>query len=131
MSRIAPLILFVLSLMACGAPVETSHDEFVPEVTERGTFRLRIALDEGSFRRGVNPMTVWAETADGARAELVEVRARMPGHAHAEDRPTVRPGPDGWRVEDLEMTMPGRWIITFRIAHGGTQDEALAITSLR
>lgn len=129
-----PLLALIpaLTLAACGAsPSELEGGDFVPEVSERGAFQLRIDVDDGAFRRGVNALTVRAFTPGGAAAALLEVRARMPGHAHPTVRPSVRPLADGWRVDDLALTMPGRWEVTFRFAHEGTLDEALAVTSLR
>lgn len=126
------MLVVSLSLAACGgAPEESSTGDFVPEVSERGAFQVHIDLDEGSFRRGVNALTVRAATAQGTPVRLMDVVARMPGHAHAIARPTPRATDGAYRIEDLEMTMAGRWVITFRFAHDGTVDDALAITSLR
>jgi len=128
--RLVPWL--ALSLAACGGDPGASFDgDFVPEVSERGTFQVRIDLDEGSFRRGVNALTVRAMTAQGTPARLTDVVARMPGHAHAVARPSARALDGSYRIEDLEMTMAGRWTITFRFVHDGTVDDALAITSLR
>lgn len=133
MTRRSLILALALSLLgACGAsPTETSQGDFVPDISERGSFHLQVSLDEGSFRRGSNPMTVRALTPEGEPAALLEVRARMPGHAHAEALAEVRAVDGAWRVDGLEMTMPGRWVITFRVAHEGVEDEALAVTSLR
>lgn len=128
------LLMLAVSLLlaACGGdPGESFEGDFVPEVSERGAFQVRIDLDEGSFRRGVNALTVRAVTAQGTPARLMDVVARMPGHAHTVARPTARATDGSYRIEDLEMTMAGRWVITFRFAHDGTVDDALAITSLR
>ncbi len=129
---LVPMLAVSLSLAACGGePGESFDGDFVPEVSERGAFQVRIDLDEGSFRRGVNALTVRAVTPQGTPVQLMDVVARMPGHAHAIARPTPRALDGSYRIEDLEMTMAGRWVITFRFAHDGTVDDALAITSLR
>jgi hypothetical protein len=129
---LSAVLALSLSVAACGGDPEASLEgDFVPEVSERGAFQVRIDLDDGSFRRGVNALTVRAVTTRGTPAELREVVARMPGHAHAIARPTLRAMDGSYRIEDLEMTMAGRWVITFRFAHDGTVDDALAITSLR
>ncbi|MFO0628576.1 MAG: hypothetical protein U0325_23585 [Polyangiales bacterium] len=131
MRRPSLLALTLLSSACGGSPADASAEDFVPEVSERGVFQVRIALDEGAFRRGVNALTVRAVNTRGAPAQLTEVVARMPGHAHALARPTVRAHEGGYRIDDLAMTMAGRWVITFRFAQDGTVDEALAVTSLR
>jgi hypothetical protein len=129
---LVPMLAVSLSLAACGGdPGESFDGDFVPEVSERGAFQVRIALDDGSFRRGVNALTVRAVTAQGTPVQLMDVVARMPGHAHAIARPTPRAVDGAYRIDDLEMTMAGRWVITVRFAHDGTVDDALAITSLR
>jgi hypothetical protein len=131
-ASIRTLSLTALLLCACGdGGAVTSDGDFVPEVTERGTFQVLIRVDEGSFRRGMNALTVTALDGSGAPAELREVRARMPGHVHEVVRPTIRAVSGAWRVEALEMTMPGRWEVSFRFAQGSAQDEAIALTSLR
>ena len=129
---LVPMLLVSLSLAACGGdPGDSLEGDFVPEVSERGAFQVRIDLDDGSFRRGVNALTVRAVTTQGTPVQLMDVVARMPGHAHAIARPTARAVDGAYRIDDLEMTMAGRWVITFRFAHDGTVDDALAITSLR
>lgn len=134
-AAVKPLLLSLavcLAIAACGGGAgESLEGDFVPEVSERGAFQVHIDLDEGSFRRGVNALTVRAVNAHGAPARLMEVVARMPGHAHTVARPTPRARDGAYRIEDLEMTMAGRWVITFRFAHDDTVDEALAVTSLR
>lgn len=125
--RLLPLAMVLLG--ACGdGDGLTSDGDLVPTSSERGTFLVQIQLDAGSFRRGLNPMTVRAMTPSGAPAALMEVRARMPGHAHEESRPALRAVNGGYRVEALDLNMSGRWEITFRFAQGSTQDEALAVT---
>lgn len=130
--RAAHLLPLALALLgACGDDGgATSGGDLIPSTSERGEFHVQIQLDAGSFRRGLNPMTVRATTSSGAPAELLDVRARMPGHAHEESRATLRATSGGWRVEALDLSMPGRWEITFRFAQGSKHDEALAVTWL-
>lgn len=124
-------ILALALLGACGDDGAASGGDLLPDVTERGLFTVQIAPDPGSFRRGLNAMTVRAATAAGDAAALVSVRARMPGHAHEETHGALRAVNGAWRVEALDLSMPGRWEITFRFAQGSAQDDAIAVTQLR
>lgn len=135
MCAVKPSLLLPLALALLGAcgddGAATSGDDLLPTQTERGAFRVQIELDAQSFRRGVNAMTVRAATPSGEGAQLVSVRARMPGHAHDESVGTPRAVNGAWRVDALELAMAGRWEVVFRFAQGSTQDEAIAVTQLR
>lgn len=114
------LCLFVFG---CGAP---APDDATPSLTERGTFRVELTLDGGDFRRGVNSFHVRAwNAADGTSAALSEVIAEMPSHDHERTVATVTPEGGSFAVDDLRLTMPGRWQINLRVAQGTRSDVAL------
>lgn len=112
-----------LATSACGT---AAPDEAAPELTERGTFRIEITHEAGDFRRGVNRFHVRAWNAsNGAAATLAEVVAEMPSHDHARAVATVTSEGEGFTVDDLRLTMPGRWQINLRVAEGARTDVAL------
>lgn len=118
----APLLIALLTA-ACGAP---SPEEVAPSLTERGAFRVEITHDAGDFRRGVNSFHVRAwDASSGASAVLAEVVAEMPSHDHERAVATVTAEGERFAVDDLRLTMPGRWQINLRVAQGARSDVAL------
>lgn len=116
------LAMMVFSL-GCGAP---APDEAPPSLTERGTFRVEITHDDGEFRRGVNSFHVRAwDASSGASAALAGVVAEMPSHDHERAVATVTAEGERFAVDDLRLTMPGRWQINLRVAQGARSDVAL------
>ena len=120
----------VAALAGCGDPAATD-DGALPVVSERGTFALAIAPDDGAFRRGANAFVVRATDAAGQAGAVVGVSARMPGHAHAAEPPRIDCADGVCRVSDLVLAMPGRWEITLQLAVPGARDEALLLPVLR
>ncbi len=113
------------ALPGCGAP---APDDAAPTLTERGTFRVEIAVRDGGFRRGVNAFTVRAWDAQGVEASVAEVVAEMPSHDHERSVANITATDEGFAVDDLRLTMPGRWTITLRVAQGARSDVALVST---
>jgi hypothetical protein len=118
------------ALAGCGDPLEIT-DDTLPAQSERGSFSLDIAHDDGAFRRGANSFEVRATDAAGHAASVVGVTARMPGHAHGFTPPRIDCADGVCRVSDLVLTMPGRWEITLQLVVPGTRDEALLSPVLR
>ncbi len=126
MHRSIGLITLLAALAGCGAPAPDATA--APETTERGLFRIQLTYDDGGLRRGSNSLHVRAWDASGAPATLAEVTARMPSHDHGLSYGSVSPEGQGFAVDDLRLTMSGRWEITFRLAQGGRSDVALVDT---
>lgn len=118
------------ALAGCGDPAVIT-DDALPAQSERGSFSLDIAHDDGAFRRGANSFAVRATDAAGNAASVVGVTARMPGHAHGFTPPRIDCADGVCRVSDLLLTMPGRWEITLQLVVPGTRDEALLSPVLR
>lgn len=118
------------ALAGCGDPTEIT-DDALPSQSERGSFSLDIAHDDGAFRRGANSFAVRATDAAGHAAAVVGVTARMPGHAHGATPPRIDCADGVCRVSDLVLAMPGRWEITLQLVVPGTRDEALLSPVLR
>ncbi len=114
-----------------GAPVDEGVAGDVTLPSERGGFTLVLHHEEGGFRRGVNDLTVRVVDAEGRPAALTAVEAVMPSHTHEADVAQVAATGDVWRVEDLELLMPGRWQITFRVGDDAHHDQALVWTTVR
>lgn len=116
-------LLCCLFAFGCGT---AAPDDAPPSLTERGTFRVELSLDDGDFRRGVNRFHVRAwNAADGTAASLSEVIAEMPSHDHERTIATITPEGSAFAVDDLRLTMPGRWQINLRVAQGARSDVAL------
>lgn len=122
--------ILVAALAGCGDPGAFT-DEVLPTSSERGTFALEIAHDEGAFRRGSNSFVVRATDASGEPAAVVGVTARMPGHDHGFEPPRIDCAEGSCRVSDLLLTMPGRWEITLQLSRPGQRDDALLSPVLR
>lgn len=120
----------VAALAGCGDPGAWT-DDALPTASERGTFALDIAHDEGMFRRGSNSFVVRATDASGGSASVVGVTARMPGHDHGFDPPRIDCVDGACRVSDLLLTMPGRWEITLQLSRPGERDEVRLSPVLR
>lgn len=118
------------ALVGCGAPAE-AIDDGLPAVSERGSFALEIAHDDGAFRRGSNSFGVRATDAAGHAASVVGVSARMPGHVHGSTPPRIDCADGQCRVSDLVLSMPGRWEITLQLALPGERDEVVLAPVLR
>jgi hypothetical protein len=122
----ARLWLIGVLALGCGAP--TPDRSSAPEVTERGTFRLRVTYErEGGLQRGANAFRVQAWDANGVAASLSEVVAEMPSHNHERSVGTIASEGDAFVVRDLWLTMPGRWQITLRFVAGARTDAALVV----
>jgi hypothetical protein len=124
-------LALVAALAGCGDAGPSADADALPAVSERGTFALQIAHDDGSFRRGSNSFAVRATDGAGRAASVVGVSARMPGHDHASTPPRIDCGGGLCRVSDLVLAMPGRWEITLRLALPGEQDDVLVSAVLR
>lgn len=109
-------------LLACGtaAPADAPVER-----TERGTFQVRIDLDGDALRRGRNALTARAWDDAGRVARLRSVTARMPAHNHTDVAAAVAWDGAVARVDDLTLTMPGRWEITLRFEEGARDDAAV------
>ena len=119
--RSASLLRATLLLAACGAP---TPDAAAPETTERGTFRIAVTHDTGAtFHRGANGFTVRAWDAQGRPCALTEASAWMPSHSHEHVSAVISAEGSSWRVDDLRLTMPGRWEITLRISQLSIQSQ--------
>ncbi len=123
-------LTLVAALAGCGDP-GALPDDALPTASERGTFALDIAHDDGMFRRGSNSFVVRATDASGSPASVVGVTARMPGHDHGFDPPRIDCADGACRVSDLLLTMPGRWEITLQLSRPGERDQALLSPVLR
>jgi hypothetical protein len=119
MRRPLPLILL---LAACGT---AAPDDVPVERTERGTFQVQVAIDGSSLRRGRNTLTARAWDDAGRVARLRSVTARMPSHNHTDVTAAVVWDGTTARVDDLTLTMPGRWEITLRFEEGARDDAAV------
>lgn len=119
------------ALAGCGDPGAAPDGEALPAQSERGTFALDIAHDDGAFRRGSNSFTVRATDGSGHAGSVVGVSARMPGHPHETTPPRIDCADGVCRVSDLVLAMPGRWEITLDLSVPGEQDEALLSPVLR
>lgn len=116
------LLLLPLLLLSCG---EASPEELPTERTERGTFRVKIELEGAMLRRGRNAFTARAWDDTGRIARLRSVIARMPTHDHEAVTATVRWDGAVARVDDLVLTMPGRWEITLHFEEGTRGDAVV------
>ena len=122
----ARLWLMGVLAIGCGAPAPDPSS--APEMTERGTFRLRVSYErEGGLQRGANAFRVRAWDASGAAVSLAEVVAEMPSHNHERSVGTIALEGDTFAVRDLWLTMPGRWQITLRFVAGARTDAALVV----
>ena len=119
------------ALAGCGEPALAPLDDVIPSVSERGTFALDIALDDGAFRRGSNGFEVRATDSAGRAGSVVGVSARMPGHPHGVTPPRIDCAEGRCRVSDLVLPMAGRWEITVQLAVPGERDEAVLSPVLR
>ncbi len=116
------LLPTLVLLVACG----TSAPEDVPiERTERGTFRVQVDVAGAALRRGRNTFTARAWDDAGRVARLRSVTARMPAHDHTDVAAAVVWDGAAARVDDLTLTMPGRWEITLRFEEGARDDAAV------
>lgn len=86
-----------------------------------GQVHATIVADGGRFALGVNSMTVRLEPASGA--SVVSAGAFMPAHGHGTSTPRVAETDEGYRVDDLNLYMPGRWSIGIDVQVGDAQDQ--------
>jgi hypothetical protein len=73
---------------------------------------------------------VWVVLSE-PRSSVVAARAFMPAHGHETGPPAVIGTVDGYRVEDLELFMPGRWEITLHFETDGATDRFVFAADVR
>jgi hypothetical protein len=130
-ARSSWIALAAAALAGCGDVGALADEGALPAASERGTFALVIAHDDGAFRRGANSFVVRATDGAGRPASVVGVTARMPGHDHGLTPPRIDCADGACRVSDLVLAMPGRWEITLSLALPGERDDALLAPVLR
>lgn len=76
---------------------------------------------EGDIRRN-QPLELVVElVSDDARDARLVVDARMPAHLHGLAHPArlTRIDETNWRITDLVLQMPGKWVISLDIGRDG------------
>lgn len=72
---------------------------------------------EGGVKRGENQLLARLSTSPAeAQAVLESVLALMPHHNHQAPPPTISGVDEGYRVEELNLFMTGRWLVELEIA---------------
>lgn len=113
-----------------GHPVRpTAEEAYLPSrLSEGGTFRVSYRSDPAILP--LNALHTWKLTVATAGGEPVKdadvaVTATMPEHGHGmPTKPAVTKnlGDGTYLVEGLKFSMPGWWVLTFRIRAGAASD---------
>jgi hypothetical protein len=97
--------------------------------TEEGRYRAKLEIDGGALRMGVNQLTL--ELRDPGERPVsgaaIRLEPWMPLHGHgAAVAPTVKEPREGvYRLEGIDLPMPGVWELRFEITVGSTRDRAV------
>jgi hypothetical protein len=91
-----------------------------------------VQIEGDALVQGSNVVDVSFDPSDGASdVELLEASAFMPAHGHGTTEPVVVDAGDGYRVEDLNLFMPGHWEITLEVRVGGADDSFFFAAEVR
>lgn len=118
---------------AAGRPVPPASEDAYARTrpSEAGLFRASYRSDAETLP--LNVLQAWTlalETAGGepVRDAEIAVETSMPEHGHGMPTTpavTVNNGDGTYRVEGLKFSMPGWWVLRFKIRAGGRDDAVV------
>jgi hypothetical protein len=122
MPRFVQLCFLLTSLAALAACSSASEPVtvFAPGKplsvrSQAALINATITLQEPSLERGVHNFTVELRAASAAEAPaLLSAEAMMAAHGHRASA-IIEPSGAGYRIEDLDLFMSGRWQVTLGV----------------
>jgi len=122
-------IFFTLLLTGCGSE-ETAKPEWAREMTsEKAHFKARLlctkAPDYKDFQRCKVLLTASDERVAGA---VISIDGGMKAHGHGlptEPKVIEEEQPGSYRIDGLKFSMPGEWLLGFKIRAGKLSDQVV------
>jgi hypothetical protein len=95
-------------------------------VSEHARARVDVTpVTDAVFKQGLSTLDVAITPLGGdGIATLEAAHPFMPAHGHGTSAPVVVAVDGGYRVEELNLFMPGRWEVTLDLTVDGFQDTA-------
>jgi hypothetical protein len=101
-------------LVACSAPAPAATT--LTLVSDRGLLDVDVQF-QAPVERGNNQLFVALRPlAAAGEAQLLEVDATMPAHAHEAHAAAIDVTDAGFRATDLDLFMTGRWLVTLELS---------------
>ena len=125
----------LLAWLVCSACVGTPEDTAalsaetpLVQASEQGSVEATIRLTDGRLAVGSHDLSVELtaltdQNSGDAGPVLVSASASMPAHGHQVSAAAISKTSSGYRVEDLDLFMSGRWQVALGVELDASSDS--------